>query len=200
MRCIGVQAAVSRRASRGMQTVEHACDTCVVLLELSQKVCQCQADVLCMADRLSGLSPSALQASQERARLADELDAARERMNKKGMSGLTDALLRQSEANVRALHLNDEARAACLEILADQRLMLDLMGSLSRRHAEAVDLEQDIRCEQAASQHAVEASRAALASAVQELGAWLRTHFYLTTAASGPDPHLLLRAGQRAPA
>ena len=74
------------------------------------------------------------------------------------------------------------------------------MGSLSRRHSEAVDLEQAIRCEQAASQQAVEASHTAMASAVQELGAWLRTHFHVTTASSGPDPHLLLRAGQRAPA
>ena len=105
-RCIGVQAAVSRRASRGMQTVEHACDTCVVFLELSQKVCQCQADVSCLADRLSELSSSALLAGQERARLADEVAATHERMDKKGMSGLTDAVLRQSETNVRALRLN----------------------------------------------------------------------------------------------
>ena len=186
LRCIGVQAAVPRRASRGMQTVEHACDTCVVFLELSQKVCQCQADVSCLADRLSELSSSALLAGQERARLADEVAAAHERMEKKGMSGLTDAVLRQSETNVRALRLNDEARAACFELLADQRQMLDLMDLLSRRHAEAVAHEQAIRSEQAASTQAVEATRIALASAVQELGAWLQTHLDPTMALSGP--------------
>ena len=175
-----------------MQTVEHACDTCVVFLELSQKACQCQADVSCLADRLSELSSSALLAGQERARLADEVAAAHERMDKKGMSGLTDAVLRQSETNARALRLNDEARAACLELLADQRLMLDLMGSLSRRHADAVDHEQAIRSEQAASKQAVEATRTAMASAVQELGAWLRTRFDPTMASSGPVTRLPL--------
>ena len=96
--------------------------------------------------------------------------------------------------------MNDEARAACFEILADQRQMLDLMGSLSRRHAVAVDHEQAIRSEQAASTQSVEATRIALALAVQELGAWLRTHFDPTMASSGPVPRLLFRAGPRAPA
>jgi hypothetical protein len=139
-----------------------------------------------MADRLSGLSPIAIQACQERTRLAGEVAASRARLDKQGVSDLTDAELRQREANIMDLQVNDETRSVLLGILAGQRQELDLFGSLVTRHAEAVASKQAIMCEQSAIQLAPEACHTALATAVEALGAWHQT--LSATAVPPPSP------------